>query len=433
MNAGIINDAYHLLPQLRSFLTGSMTCSFVTGTNVFYLRSIYMQEKQSSYILSVNCGSSSLKFSLYHSGSLLPECTGSVNAIGSAESNFDIRKGEQSIEHKVTGFKDLDAAVKAVIRWLKNSVYKNCLLAIGHRLVQGGPDHREPELITDRLLETLHQFIYLAPNHLPDELKTIKTFQFAFPGLPQVACFDTTFHKNMPDEAKYYPLPAKYREQGLLHYGFHGLSYEYIMQKLKSDMVKIKAQKIIIAHLGNGASMAAVKYGTCIETTMGLSPIGGLVMGTRSGDLDPGVILFLLKQGGLTVTQLDELLSKGSGLKAIAGKSDVQGLLKMEAKDPKALAAITMFCYQARKFIGSLAAAMGGLDTLVFTGGIGENSAIIRERICLDLGFLGINLDKKSNYNNKKNISLARSRVNVLVMKTDEEKMIAQHTQTAIK
>jgi acetate kinase len=235
----------------------------------------------------------------------------------------------------------------------------------------------------------------------------------------------------MPDEAKYYPLPAKYQEQGLLHYGFHGLSYEYIMQKLKADMVKVKTQKIIIAHLGNGASMAAVKYGTCIETTMGLSPIGGLVMGTRSGDLDPGVILFLLKQGGLTVTQLDELLSKGSGLKAIAGKSDVRELLKMEAKDSKALTAITLFCYQARKFIGSLAAAMGGLDLLIFTGGIGENSAVIRERICLDLGFLGINLDKNSNYYNKKNISLARSRVNVLVMKTNEEAMIAQHTQTA--
>jgi len=392
-----------------------------------------MTNKQPSYILSVNCGSSSLKFSLHRSGSLMTERTGSVNAIGGAESNFDIRKSEQSIEHKTTGFKDLDAAVKAVIHWLKSSEYKNSLLAIGHRLVQGGPSHREPELITEVLLQNLHQFVYLAPNHLPDELKTIKTFNDAFPGLPQVACFDTAFHRNMPDEAKYYPLPAKYREQGLLHYGFHGLSYEYIMRKLKANMVKIKAQKIIIAHLGNGASMAAVKYGTCIETTMGLSPIGGLVMGTRSGDLDPGVILFLLKQGGLTVTRLDELLSKGSGLKAIAGKSDVQDLLKMEAKDPKALAAITIFCYQARKFIGSLAAAMGGLDLLVFTGGIGENSAVIRERICLDLGFLGINLDKKSNYDNKKNISIAKSQVNVLVMKTNEEAMIAQHTQTVLK
>lgn len=332
-----------------------------------------------------------------------------------------------------SGFKNLDGAVKTVISWLKNSEYKSSLLAIGHRLVQGGPNHREPELITNHLLKNLQAFIYLAPNHLPDELKTIKTFQLAFPGLPQIACFDTAFHSNMPDETKYYPLPAKYKLQGLLHYGFHGLSYGYIIQKLELEDVNVKAKKIIIAHLGNGASMAAVKNGTCIETTMGLSPIGGLVMGTRSGDLDPGVILFLLKQGKLTVNQLDDLLSKESGLKAISGKSDVQELLEMEAKDPKAMAAITVFCYQARKFIGSLAAAMGGLDLLVFTGGIGENSAIIRERICLDLEFLGIHLEKRSNYNNKENISSATGRVKVLAMKTDEEAMIAQHVQTVLK
>jgi acetate kinase len=391
-----------------------------------------MKEKQVSFILSVNCGSSSLKFSLCGAGSLQQELSGSVDGIGNKESKFYIGKEQQPMVGETSGFKNLAAAVKAVIRWFKESKYNHQLLAIGHRIVQGGPNHREPVPITDELLATLHQFIYLAPNHLPDEIKTIKAFQSAFPKLMQVACFDTGFHKNLPDEAKYYALPAEYQQRGLLHYGFHGLSYEYIIRKLKIDMVKIKAQKIIIAHLGNGASMAAVKYGTCIETTMGLSPIGGLVMGTRSGDLDPGVILFLLKQGRLTATQLDELLSKKSGLKAIAGLSDVHELLKVETKDPKALAAITIFCYQARKFIGSLAAALGGLDLLVFTGGIGENSAIIRERICLDLGFLGINLDKKSNYDNEKNISIAKSRVNVLVIKTNEEAMIAQHTQTVL-
>jgi acetate kinase len=392
-----------------------------------------MTEKQTSHILSINCGSSSLKFSLYQSGSLLEDCSGNVDAIGSNDSNLTIYKGGKAVLQQSSGFKNLDGAVKTVISWLKNSEYKSSLLAIGHRLVQGGPNHREPELITNHLLKNLQAFIYLAPNHLPDELKTIKTFQLAFPGLPQIACFDTAFHSNMPDETKYYPLPAKYKLQGLLHYGFHGLSYGYIIQKLELEDVNVKAKKIIIAHLGNGASMAAVKNGTCIETTMGLSPIGGLVMGTRSGDLDPGVILFLLKQGKLTVNQLDDLLSKESGLKAISGKSDVQELLEMEAKDPKAMAAITVFCYQARKFIGSLAAAMGGLDLLVFTGGIGENSAIIRERICLDLEFLGIHLEKRSNYNNKENISSATGRVKVLAMKTDEEAMIAQHVQTVLK
>lgn len=392
-----------------------------------------MTEKQNSYILSINCGSSSLKFNLFQFGSLLSECNGNVDAIGSTGSRLSICKGGKVILQQSAGFKNLDEAVKAVISWLKKSEYKSSLRAIGHRLVQGGPDHREPELITDELIKNLQAFVYLAPNHLPDEIRTIKTFGRAFPGLFQVACFDTAFHRNMPDEAKYYPLPAKYREQGLLHYGFHGLSYEYVMKQLKADGALVKAQKTIIAHLGNGASMAAVKNGTCIETTMGLSPIGGLVMSTRSGDLDPGVFLFLLKQGKLTATQLDKLLSNDSGLKAIAGKSDVQQLLQLEAKDPKARAAITVFCYQARKFIGSLTAAMGGLDLLVFTGGIGENSATIRERICLELDFLGIQVEKKSNYDNKENISSASSRVKVLVMKTNEEAMIAQHTKTVLK
>ncbi|MDB5144985.1 MAG: acetate kinase [Mucilaginibacter sp.] len=391
-----------------------------------------MTEKQASYILSINCGSSSLKFSLYRAGSLQQELSGSVNGIGDKGSKFYISKEKQSIVEEAADLENLATAVKAVIRWFKESKYNHHLLAIGHRIVQGGPDNREPVLITDELLETLHQFIYLAPNHLPDEIKTIKTFQSAFPKLMQVACFDTGFHKNLPDEAKYYPLPAKYQQQGLLHYGFHGLSYEYIMQKLTTDGLKVKGQKLIIAHLGKGASMAAVKNGNCVETTMGLSPIGGLVMGTRSGDLDPGVLLFLLKQGRLTATQLDKLLSKESGLKAIAGISDVQELLKAEAKDPKAKAAITVFCYQARKFIGSLAAAMGGLDMLVFTGGIGEHSAIIRERICQDLEFLGIQIDKGSNQHNKGNISSAASHVKVLVIKTNEEAMIAQHTQTVL-
>lgn len=364
-----------------------------------------MTEKQSSYILSVNCGSSSLKFSLYQAGSLQQEWSGSVNAIGSSESELMISSGEQIVEHQKAGFKNLDAAVMVIIRWLKNSRYSAGLLAIGHRLVQGGPNHRKPEKINGKLLESLSQFIYLAPNHLPDEIKTIKSFQAAFPGLPQVACFDTAFHRNMPDEAKYYPLPDIYREQGLMHYGFHGLSYEYIMQQLTANNAAVNKQKIIIAHLGNGANMAAVKNGVSVETTMGLTPIGGLVMGTRSGDLDPGVLLFLLKQGHLTPKKLDDLLSKSSGLKAIAGISDVQRLLKKETKDLKAKMAITVFCYQARKFIGALAAAMGGLDRLIFTGGIGEHSAVIRERICHELDFLGIQIDKKLNQGSKEDIS----------------------------
>ncbi len=217
-----------------------------------------------------------------------------------------------------------------------------------------------------------------------------------------------------------------------MRYGFHGLSYEFIMLKLSKRKASLNKKKIIIAHLGNGASMAAVKKSTGMETTMGLSPIGGLVMGTRSGDLDPGVFLFLLKQTKMAEGQLDELLSKQSGLKAIAGISDVKELLRNEETDPDCHEAITMFCYQAKKHIGALTAAMGGLDMLIFTGGIGENAAAIRERICHNMNFLGIEIDKKSNRRNRKVISPQSAKVKVQVIRTNEEQMIAHHTQNII-
>jgi acetate kinase len=376
-----------------------------------------MTKQRNASILVINCGSSSLKFSLYLAASLLPEWSGSISPIGSSEGKFEIENSQyQKLENRSAFFKDLDTAVAEVIRWLKSNGYQDSLSAIGHRLVQGGPDHRGPELITGPLLKTLEQFVYLAPNHLPDELKAVKAFQAAFPGIPQVACFDTAFHKDMPTYAKYYPLPEKYKDIGLMKYGFHGLSYQYILQELMAENPTVTKKKIIIAHLGNGASMAAIKNGISVETTMGVSPIGGLVMGTRSGDLDPGVLLFLLKQAQLTPNKLDDLLSKDSGLKAIAGISDVQELLQAEKDDPKAAEALTVFCYAAKKFIGALAAAMGGLDLLVFTGGIGENSAVIRERICSGLEFIGIDLAD------------SKSRVAVRAIPTNEELMIARLT-----
>ena len=218
-----------------------------------------------------------------------------------------------------------------------------------------------------------------------------------------------------------------------MKYGFHGLSYEYVMKKLGSKIAAINRRKIVIAHLGNGASMVAVKNGIGIETTMGISPIGGLVMGTRSGDLDPGVLLFLLKEGHLTPEGLDELLSKNSGLKAIGGTNDVQQLLINEAKDSKAKLALSVFCYTAQKYIGALAAAMGGLDMLIFTGGIGENSPVIRDRICVDMDFLGINIHQQSNQTSSEVISPLSSKVQVRVIPTNEEWMIAHHTRNFIE
>ena len=382
-------------------------------------------DRSKTYILSINCGSSSLKFSLYHALSTNLEWAGSITRIGEAKAHLQIKDAaNQLLEVHDKHYKNFNAAVLEVIAWLKNKQDKYPLMAIGHRIVQGGPKHFKPEIITGALIQALDKLVYLAPNHLPDELSTIRAFQSAYPDVKQVACFDTCFHHDMPSYVKDYPLPAIYKKKGLMKYGFHGLSYEFIMQELAKLFSPVAGQKIIIAHLGNGASMAAVKDGFGIDTTMGLSPIGGLVMGTRSGDLDPGVVVFLLKQTKLTPDDLDELLSKQSGLKAISGISDIQELLQAEPEHPLAEEALTMFCYAATKYIGALSAAMGGLDMLVFTGGIGENSAIIRERICHNLSFLGIDLDKQKNSNNE--LMISTGKVAVRVIKTNEELMIAR-------
>lgn len=392
-----------------------------------------MDRHLKKFILSINCGSSSLKFKLFNSRSLKTELDGRIDHIGNVESHFQIidQAGNfviNSSEH----FKNIEFAVSELISWLNLNIKKYPIAAIGHRLIQGGPEHRAPEVITPELLGILKQQIYLAPNHLPDEINAIHAFKTAFNEMVQVACYDTLFHRNMPACTKYYPLPAEYADKGLIKYGFHGLSYEYVMKKLGIKISATKRRKIIIAHLGNGASMVAVKNGIGIETTMGISPIGGLVMGTRSGDLDPGVLLFLLKEGQLTPDELDELLSKNAGLKAIGGTNDVQELLINETKDPKAKLALNVFCYTAKKYIGALSAAMGGLDMLIFTGGIGENSPVIRDRICEDMDFLGISIHQQSNKTSSEVISPLSSKVQVRVIPTNEEWMIAHHTRNFI-
>jgi len=357
-----------------------------------------MNVKTDACILVVNGGSSSIKYAVYRKADLTEYYSGTIVTKTTAE----------------------------VINLIKEKTQQTVISAIVHRLVQGGPEHMQPELVTTKLIDKLKSYIYLAPNHLPGELKLIKAFQSAFKNISQVACFDTAFHKDIPSWIRHYPLPETYQKMGLMKYGFHGLSYQYILQKLITENPNTKKQKIIIAHLGNGASMAAIKNGISVDTTMGLSPTGGLVMGTRSGDLDPGVTLFLLKIAKLTPTQLDELLNKKSGMKAIAGQSDVRELLKAENDDPKAAEALQVFCYTARKFIGSLAAGLGGLDQLIFTGGIGENSATIRTRICEGLEFMEIELNQTKNKDNSPLISTNASRIKVQVIKTNEALMMAR-------
>jgi len=378
-------------------------------------------------VLALNCGSSSLKFCLYSASDLRLLRSGAITQIGGHKGRFEIFNSRHNLlRGKTSAYATIDEAAGEIIAYMGEHKQEFTLSAIGHRIVQGGPDHREPELITNNLLQQLEELIYLAPNHLPGELAVISAIQKVYPKLPQVACFDTAFHHNMPDHVKYYPLPHEFKTKGLMKYGFHGLSYQYIMQKLIETDPAAKQEKIVIAHLGNGASMAAVDNGVGVDTTMGLTPLGGLVMSTRSGDLDPGVLLFLLKEYRLTADGLDKLLSNESGLKAISGTGDVAELLKMEEHNPKAALALTVFCYQARKFIGALAAAMSGLNRLVFTGGIGANSPQIRERICSGLGFMGIEIDEKANNGGLEMISAQHGKVTVQAMQTNEELMIAR-------
>ena len=386
-----------------------------------------------SHILTINSGSSSIKFSLYGLGeteALILK--GELAGIGVERGDF---QAEDQGGHQLTARKielpDHEVAFKTLFDWLQGHEIGKNLHAIGHRLLHGGPAHIKPQLVSPALIEDLKLLIPLAPEHLPDEIKGLEAVHQLFPDLLQVACFDTAFHRRMPDLAQRYPLPEPLIREGLRRYGFHGLSYEYLTQELEREAESQEAYgKLIIAHLGNGASMAAIENGRSLDTTMGLTPAGGLVMGTRVGDLDPGVILYLLQEKGMSPAAANHLVNHQAGLLGISGISeDMRDLLAREDTATGAALAVRIFCYQARKFIGALATVLGGLDTFVFTGGIGENSATIRARICANLEFLGIHLDLDLNNENAPIISKKGSPVTVRVMKTNEELMIARHTR----
>jgi acetate kinase len=323
---------------------------------------------------------------------------------------------------------DHAAALQALLAWLGQHRSSQGLDAVGHRVVHGGSAYSEPQLITDELVATLRQLVPIDPMHLPQAIAAIEVVGRAYPGIPQVACFDTAFHRHMPRVAQMYALPRHLWDEGVLRYGFHGLSYEYIMQELHRLDSRAATGRVVIAHLGNGASMAAVQNGVGIDTTMGFTPTGGLVMGTRTGDLDPGVLLYLLESKGISASAVNTLVNRQSGLLGVSGISaDMHDLLEKEPTNPRAAEAVALFCYQAKKFLGALAAALGGLETLVCTAGIGEHAAPVRERICSGLEFLGIHLDPDRNANHAPIISREGSPVTVRVMHTDEDLMIARH------
>jgi acetate kinase len=396
-----------------------------------------MADARLTRILTINSGSSSVKFALFHMGqteSLV--LSGRMERIGLSAGVFKAKGADgATLVDRPLDLPDHAAAFKGLFAWLQDQTAAKNLEAIGHRIVHGGSKHTHPQRITPQLVASLRELIPWAPDHLPHEIDAIEVVSRSYPSLAQVACFDTAFHSEMPHLAKIFALPRHFDDEGLRRYGFHGLSYEYILGELKNKVGAEAADgRVVMAHLGNGSSLAAVRDGKCLDTTMGFTPTGGLVMSTRSGDLDPGIILYLLREKGLTLAEVDSLVNQQAGLLGVSGtSSDMSDLLSREAADPHAAEAVALFCRQAKKFLASFAGVLGGLDTLIFTAGIGENAPSVRWRICQDLAFLGVHIDAGRNDASDPIISADDSPVTVRVMKTNEELMIARHTRSVIQ
>lgn len=383
-----------------------------------------MAEASGRSILAVNVGSSTLKFGVFPiSGGDDPILRGAIAYSGELRV---VNSHGASETKKITVTRD--TAATFAFDYLKTNPVFNSIGAVGHRIVHGGAKLRRPIVIDSAVRALLAEVIPLAPSHLPSELRAIDEFSQRAPSITQFACFDTAFHADMPAAARLFGLPRALSDSGVVRYGFHGLSYEYVVETLRERGEL--PPRVVIAHLGNGASVAAVKDGVSIDTSMGMTPSGGLVMSTRSGDLDPGVMLFLLRSRGFSSSDLDDATNTAGGLLGISElSSDMRELFDAASANSKAQDAIESFCYHTRKFIGAYAAALGGIDTLVFTGGIGEHSAEVRSRVCGTLGFLGIELDARLNAEHAAIISTARGQVAVRIIETKEEAMVARHVR----
>jgi acetate kinase len=323
---------------------------------------------------------------------------------------------------------DHTRAVGILMDWIEQRIGHTALSAVGHRVLQGGAKYYEPQRITAQIVAELRQLSPYDPDHMPEEILLTEAFHRRFPDLPQIACFDTAFHHDLPRVAQILPIPRRFEAAGVRRYGFHGLSYQFLMGELERlDGMEAAQGRVILAHLGNGASLAAVLHGKSVDTSMSFTPTAGIPMSTRSGDLDPGLIWYLSRAEKMSAKQLNEMVNLKSGLLGVSEtSSDMRDLLEQETHDVRAAEAVSLFCYQVKKWIGAFAAALGGVDTLVFAGGIGENAPSVRARICEGLGFLGIELEEKRNAANECVISPAASRVAVRMIRTDEELMIAK-------
>ena len=393
------------------------------------------EARESGALLAINAGSSSIRFALHDAGDpprwLLD---GKVDRIGLSGMNLTFQEAtKQSQDRPRTDLPSDRTPVTFLLDWLETRPAFQSVKAVGHRVVHG-MTHSEPERVTPELLDELHRITPYDPEHLPLEIELIEALQKRHPALPQVVCFDTAFHRTMPRVASLLAVPRRYEAAGVRRYGFHGLSYEFLMEELDriGDPTATNG-RVILAHLGNGSSLAAVRDGRSIDTSMGFTPASGLVMSTRSGDIDPGLVSYFARAEQMSAVQFHDMLNHASGLLGVSEtSSDLRDLLAVERDDVRAAEAVALFCYQAKKWIGSFAAALGGVDTLVFAGGIGENSAVVRQRICADLGFLGIEVHEERNARNASLISTDAGRVAVRIIRTDEELMIARSSMRVL-
>jgi acetate kinase len=394
-----------------------------------------VQNRLHRRILTMNRGSSTLKSALYEVGDrnkLVVSIT--VDHAGLADSRLTIADPNgNNLWSSVLPDGETNASLEAMSAWLGENGFLSGLSAVGHRLVQGGPLHKAPQRITPQFVSAIEELSSLDPDHTPAAIRGIKFITARFPDLPQVACFDTAFHSSLPIIAKMYALPRRLYDEGVLRYGFHGLSYEYVMGELRALEGKAADGRVIIAHLGGGASVVAVRGGKSIDTSMGFTPLEGLVMATRAGDVDPGVLLYLLDHQTMSAKEISQMLNKQSGLLGVSETSaDMKVLLDNINRDQRAQEAVDLFCYRAKKYLGAYCAALGGLDLLVFTGGIGEHAAVVRQRICDGLDFIGIRLDASCNESNAPVISASDSRVKVRVVKTNEDLSIVRHVRSVL-
>lgn len=380
-------------------------------------------------ILTINGGSSSIRFAVFEPGEPPRRIIeGRIERVGLPGARFTTEGADGQNTSETIHAPNHTTAVNALMDWLEKGIGRNALRAVGHRVVHGGPKYTQPQRITRELVDYLRQLSPFDPDHLPEEIELTEAVFRRFPDLPQIACFDTAFHHDLPRVAQLLPIPRRFEALGVRRYGFHGLSYAYLMEELDRVAGPEAARgRIILAHLGNGASMAAVREGKPIDTSMAFTPTAGFPMSTRSGDLDPGLVWYLARTQQTTAKQFNAMVNHQSGLLGVSEtSSDMRDLMEQETKDERAADAVALFCYHVKKWIGAFAAALGGLDTLVFSGGIGENAPEVRTRICDGLGFLGIELDEEQDATNAPVISRASSRVTVRVIRTDEELMIAR-------